>query len=120
MAHFRLWSSAFTSLGSRWAFAFQHFDNMQGKEKGKPVEHSQVISVSGKKKAHKHKLFGPVALGTTPGLALKQTQFVPGTNSGCPEVPSLFYSGTPACPWDKPGLSLGQSGGEWRQKKFMC
>ena len=50
---------------------------------------------SGKRKAHKHKLFGPVALGTTPGLSQGQTQFVPGTN--------------PVCPWDKPGLSLGQT-----------
>ena len=46
---------------------------------------------SGKKKAHKHKLFGPVGFGTTPGLSQGQTQFVPGTN--------------PGCPWDKPGFS---------------
>ena len=60
---------------------------------------------SGKKKAHKHKLFGPVALGTPrecpgdkpvpgtnpgfllslhwkPSLSLGQTQFVPGTFRG--------------------------------------
>ena len=46
---------------------------------------------SGKKKAHKHKLFGPVAPGTTTGLSQGQTQFVPGTS--------------PGCPWDKPGFS---------------
>ena len=45
---------------------------------------------SGKKKAHKQKLFGPVALGTTPGMSQRQSQvfslfctmeaqFVPGT-----------------------------------------
>ena len=51
---------------------------------------------SGKKKAHKHKLFCPVGLGTTPGfllilhsgspispgLSLGQTRFVPGTIPG--------------------------------------
>ena len=45
---------------------------------------------SGKKKAHKHKLFCPVGLGTTPGLS-----------RGFHRV----------CPWDKPGLSQGQSRG---------
>ena len=79
---------------------------------------------SGKKKAHKHKRFGPVALGTTPSLSLGQTQFVPGTNRG---FLLILHSGSPVCPWDKPVLSLGQTGGEWgqtggewRQKKFMC
>ena len=86
---------------------------------------------SGKEKAHKHKLFGPVAPGTTTGLSQGQTQFVPGTNPGCPwdkpglslgqtRVFSLFYTveaqfvpGTnPVCQWDKP-VSEG------RQKKFM-
>ena len=55
----------------------------------------QVIGrnqVSGKKKAHKHKLFCPVGLGTNPGF-------------------SLFYQRVR--PWDKPSLSLGQSRG-WR------
>ena len=82
---------------------------------------------SGKKKAHKHKLFGPVALGTTPGLSLGQTRFVPGTNPGCPRdkprfssyftqwKPSLslgqarFVPGTnPVCPWDKPVANGGR------------
>ena len=78
------------------------------------AELSRVGPFSGKKKAHKHKLFGPVAPGTTTGLSQGQTQFVPGTNLGCPwdkpVVFSLFYTveaqfvpGTnPACPWDKP------------------
>ena len=30
---------------------------------------------SGKRKAHKHKLFGPVALGTTPGMSQKQGEY---------------------------------------------
>ena len=62
-----------------------------------------------KKKAHNHKLFGPVGLGTTPDLSQGQTQVfsffhtlearsVPGTN--------------PVCPWDKPGV-------EGRHTKFM-
>ena len=67
---------------------------------------------AGKKKAHKHKLFGPVALGTPRvcprdkvGLSQGQTQlfslfytaeaqFVPGTN--------------PVCPWDIPGTKGGR------------
>ena len=43
--------------------------------------------LSGKKKAHKHKLFGPVALGTTPGMS----------------------QGKPGCAWDKPTLSQAQT-----------
>ena len=59
-------------------------------------------TVSGKKKAHKHKLFGPVALGTTPGLSLAQTGFVPGTNPLCPGFSPYFKQ------W-KPSLSQGQT-----------
>ena len=70
---------------------------------------------SGKKKAHKRKLFGLVALGTTPGLSQGQTGFVPGTNPLCPRDKPWFllilHSGSPVCPRDKPSLSLGQSQG---------
>ena len=67
-------------------------------------------------KAHKHKRFDPVALGTTPGLSLGQAQFVPGTHPGCPRVFSLFYTveaqfvlGTnPVCPRDKPVANGGR------------
>ena len=79
---------------------------------------------SGKKKAHKHKLFGPVALGTPrecprdkPGLSLGQSGFVPGTN---PLFLLTLHSGSPVCPWDKPSLSRGHSWDEGRQKEFMC
>ena len=48
-----------------------------------------------------NKLFGPVGLGTTPGLSqvsssfcTVEAQFVPGTN--------------PVCPWDKPGTKGGR------------
>ena len=62
---------------------------------------------SGKKRAHKHRLFCPGGLGTTPGLSLG----FPGTNP----VKTWDKSGEArfhrACPWDKPGLSLGQSPG---------
>ena len=62
-----------------------------------------------KKKAHKHKLFGPVAPGTTTGLSQGQTD-KPGLSLGQTRVFSLFYTveaqfvpGTnPVCPWDKP------------------
>ena len=58
-------------------------------------------SVFGKNKAHKHRLFGPVTLGTTLIYARGQTQFVPGTNPGCLLI---LHSGSPVCcPWDKPG-----------------
>ena len=80
--------------------------------------------VSGKKKAHKHKLFGPVALGTPrecrrdkPGLSPGQSGFVPGTNPG---FLLILHSGSPVCPWDKPSLSRGHSGDERRQAEFMC
>ena len=63
------------------------------------------MKYSGKKKAHQHKLFGPVGCGTTPGLSQGQThvfslsytleaQFVPGTNWVCPR--------------DKPGAKGGR------------
>ena len=57
--------------------------------------------MSGKKKAHKHKLFGPVAPGTNLGFLL------------------ILHSRSPVCPRDKPSLSQGQTGDEGRQKKFM-
>ena len=67
---------------------------------------------SGKKKAHKHKLFGPVALGTTPGLSLGPTHFVPGTNPGFLLIYTMeaqFVPGThPVCPWDNPGDEGGR------------
>ena len=85
---------------------------------------SQNSPSSGKKKAHKHKLFGPVALGTPrecprdkPGLSPGQSGFVPGTNPG---FLLILHSGSPVCPWDKPSLSLGHSGDEGRQTEFMC
>ena len=72
---------------------------------------------SGKKKAHKHKLFGPVGLGTTPGLSQKQTRFVPGTNPG---FPLILHSGNWVCPREKPGLSLGKTLDRRATEKFMC
>ena len=71
----------------------------------------------------KHKRFGPVGLGTTPGLSQGQTGFVPGTNPLCPRhkprySPNL-HDGSPVRPWDKPSLSLGQSRDEGRQKMVV-
>ena len=62
------------------------------------------------KKAHKHKRFGPVALGTTPGNSRGQSGFVPvpGTKPG---FLLLLHNGSQSCPRDKPSLSLGQSRG---------
>ena len=54
-----------------------------------------------KKKAHKHRLFGPVALGTTPGMSRCPWDKV-GLFQGQTQVFSLFYTG-------KPGLSQGQA-----------
>ena len=71
-----------------------------------PLSHQRM---SGKKKAHKRKLFGPVALGTTPGMSQRQTEFVP-------RFP-LIYNASPVCPWDKPSLSLGQSQGRRAAEK---
>ena len=52
-------------------------------------------------RARQHKLFGPVGVGMALGFSLGQTQ-----------VFSLFYSGSPVCPWDKLGV-------EGQQKMFM-
>ena len=82
-------------------------------------EHRVILSKrsSGKKKAHKHKLFCPVGLGTTPDLSGDFTGFVPGTNP----VKTLSYTVEArfhrACPWDKPGLSQGQSRGRRAAQK---
>ena len=85
---------------------------------------TKLHRASGKKKAHEHKLFGPVALGTPrecprdkPGLSPGQSGFVPGTNPG---FLLMLHSGSPVCPWDKPSLSLGHSRDEGRQTEFMC
>ena len=73
------------------------------------------LQYSGKKKAHKHELFGPVGLGMTLGCPRDKPRFVPGTNPVCPWDKAGFllmlHSGSPACPWDKPGLSLEQTRG---------
>ena len=50
-------------------------------------------------------LFGPVALGTTPGLSQGQTQFVSGTNPGL----SPYFT-----QW-----KLGHAWVEGRQKKLI-
>ena len=60
---------------------------------------------SAKKKAHKHKLFGPVALGT-PGMSPGQTGFVPGTKWVCPRDKPRFSS---CFTQRKPSLSLEQT-----------
>ena len=69
-----------------------------------------MSDLSGKKKAHKHKLFGPVALGTTPGLSPGANWglslgFVPGKNPG---LLLILHTGSPVCLRDEPSLSLGQ------------
>ena len=81
---------------------------------------------SGKKKAHKHKLF----CGTR--WSSDFTGFVPGTNPVChwdksgeklgqAQDFSLFYTVEArfhqVCPWHKPGLSLGQSRGRRSAQK---
>ena len=71
------------------------------------------------KKAHKHKPFGPVDLGTIPSLSQEQTQVVPGTNPNRGFL-LILHRGSPVCPRDKPSLSVGQAGVEGQQIKFMC
>ena len=79
---------------------------------------------SGKKKAHKHKLFCPVGPCFSPDLSQGQTQFVPGTNplkNRETQEFSLFYTVEArfhrVCPWDKPSLSQGQSRGRRAAQK---
>ena len=81
------------------------------------------LFTSGRTKAHKHKLFGPVALGMSSALSQAQLGFVSGTNPLCPRdkpsfspysaqwKPSLSLGTNRACPWDIPG-------DKGRQKKF--
>ena len=82
---------------------------------------------SGKKKAHKHKLFCLVGLGTTPGLSrgfhrvypwdkfgenLDKPGFSPFFTQWKPDFTGFVPGTNPACPWDKPG-------DEGRHRKFM-
>ena len=72
------------------------------------------FSGSGKKR-HISINFCLVALGTTPGMSLGQTHFVPGTNPG---FSPYFTQWKPRdCPWDKPSLSQGQSRGRRAAQK---
>ena len=83
---------------------------------------------SGKKKAHKHKLFSPIVLGTgpgmfrdNPGLSLGQTHFVPGITqffSFLYAMEAQFVPGTnPVCSRDKLAMSLRQSRGRRAAEK---
>ena len=102
--------------------------------KGNPPDLKTKVDVSkvdvkgfptGKKKAHKHKLFCPVGLRTTPGLSRGFHRVCPwdksGENLGQTRVFSLFYIVEArfhrVCPWDKPGLSQGQSRGRRAAQK---
>ena len=88
---------------------------------GEPVLHAEgkgSLHISGKKKAHKHKLFCPVGLGTTPGLSREFHRVCPwdkfGENLGQIRVFSLFYKvERPA----SPGLSLPQTRGRKAAQK---
>ena len=79
---------------------------------------------SGKKKAHKHKLFCPVGPSfhricprDKPSLSLDKS----GEKQGQTQEFSLFYTVEArfhrVCPWDKPGLSQGQSRGRRAAQK---
>ena len=89
--------------------------------KSQPFEIA-AIPVSGKKKAHKHKLFCPVGLGTAPGLS---RGFHPGTNSvkiwetpGFSPYVAQCKPGKPGLvPGTNPGLSLGQTRGRRAAQK---
>ena len=78
----------------------------QGSVGGQSDCKKKPSTVSGKKKAHKHKFFGPVALGTTPGMCLGQIGLFPGTNPLCPRDKPRF---SPYFTQWKPSLSLGQT-----------
>ena len=75
---------------------------------------------SGKRKAHKHKLFDPVGFGTARVCPWDKPDssgtnpVVPGTNPGFLLV---LHSGSPVCPRDKPSLSLGQTRGRRAAEK---
>ena len=91
----------------------------------KPPKFALLLQYIRQEKAHKHKLFCPVGLGTTPGLSRGFHRVCPwdkpGENLGQTRVFSLFYTVEArfhrVCPWDKPGLSLGQSRGRRAAQK---
>ena len=78
-------------------------------------QNTPLICISGKKKAHKHKLFCPVGLGTSPGLSLGQIRWKSGTNPG---FRLILHNGSPA----NPGLSQGRRVAQkvYVKKSFMC
>ena len=70
-------------------------------------------TLSDKKKAHEHHVFGLVALGTSPGLFWGQVQFVPGTNPGflfdfTHWKPSLCQGQTQFVPGTNPGRRVAE------------
>ena len=97
---------------------------------GGPLEN---FGFAGKKKAHKHKLFCPVGLGTTPGLSRDFTGFVPGTNpvktwdkpgyspyfaQWKPDFTGTVSGTNPVCPCDSPGDEGRHR--KFMRKEFMC
>ena len=95
-----------------------------------PYFESQQDLNSGKKKAHKHKFFCPVGLGTTPGLSRGFHRVCPwdksGENLGQTQVFSLCYTVEArfhrVCPWDKPGLTIPGTKGSTESlcEKHLC
>ena len=80
------------------------------------------LCLSQTKKAHKHKFFGPVGLGTTPGLSQEQTRSVPGTSPVCPwdkaRFSPYFTQWKPSLSQGKCSLSLGQTRGRRAAEKI--
>ena len=103
------------------------FQGLSGGRRGfssslRPKPSASICSVwtRASKKAHKHELFGPVALGTAPGTSRGQTGFVPGTSPLCPRdkprvspyftqwKPSLLQEQTEFVPGTIPGTKGGR------------
>ena len=109
-------------------YIFNQLRSHSGTPSVQSEDHPKRLPISSKKKVHKHKLFGLVALDTTPGMSLGQpARFCPwdkptlsrdkaGTKPG---FLLILHTGSPVCPRDKPSLSLGQSRGRRAPEKIM-
>ena len=101
----------------------RHLENPENGGKG--LYFADILWFSGKKKAHEHKFFRPVGLGTTPGLSRGFHRVCPwdkpGENLGQTQVSPYFTQWKPSAP----GLSQGQTRGRRAAqkvyvKKIMC
>ena len=76
---------------------------------GNPMKfHLRELKFRQRKRHININLFGPVALGTTPGLSLGQTQLFTWTNPGFLLVPQFVPGTNPVCFWTNQGRRVAK------------